>query len=170
MDDRYMEIAERILSSYCYEETKKNIAAAIKKAVSELEAENKSLRKELKDLHRTIMCEGQDPNGTIWEHATKVQNENKSLREAILISAIAKSVHKKFPWLPTNAEYRIAETMLQAIKPMMLEECVDICPDCGGNKEVFVGYTQSAGGELTPSEVLEICPKCQGRGVTWKDK
>ena len=34
------------------------------------------------ELHRQFGCELQDPNGTIWDHAAKLQAENELLRDA----------------------------------------------------------------------------------------
>lgn len=45
-----------------------------------LAAENKRLKSELKDLKASITCEGMDPNGTIWDHADKVQKENAQFK------------------------------------------------------------------------------------------
>jgi len=41
------------------------------------------LRAEIKDLKETIHCEGMDPNGTIWDHAKKVQAENERLEDRV---------------------------------------------------------------------------------------
>lgn len=53
-------------------------------AVAELSVKWKvdraALEAELAELKRSIICEGMDPNGTIWEHADKVQKENTALR------------------------------------------------------------------------------------------
>lgn len=51
--------------------------------VQELQAEGERLNKELKELQRVITCENMDPNGTIWEHAAKVQKENAALRTEV---------------------------------------------------------------------------------------
>lgn len=33
--------------------------------------------------NKDLGCEQMDPNGTIWDHAKKLQEENKRLREAL---------------------------------------------------------------------------------------
>ena len=45
----------------------------------ELERENAELRGKLAQVHKDLGCELMDPNGTIWQHAAKVQEENKEL-------------------------------------------------------------------------------------------
>ena len=55
-------------------------AADIVAKHDELERENAELRGKLAQVHKDLGCELMDPNGTIWQHAAKVQEENKELR------------------------------------------------------------------------------------------
>jgi hypothetical protein len=45
-----------------------------------MERENAELEGRLAQVHKDLGCELADPNGTIWEHAAMVQEENKELR------------------------------------------------------------------------------------------
>lgn len=51
--------------------------------ISLLTEERNDLRKKLAQVHRDYGCELRDPNGTIWEYAKKLQDENKRLKELI---------------------------------------------------------------------------------------
>ena len=46
-------------------------------------AREAKLRAEIKQIHKDYGCELRDPNGTIWEHAKKVQDENAKLIELV---------------------------------------------------------------------------------------
>lgn len=50
-----------------------------KDEIASLKAEAKEWKKKYQDLDRSIIAEGRDPSGTIWEWCEKVQKENKAL-------------------------------------------------------------------------------------------
>jgi hypothetical protein len=47
--------------------------------LNKLRAERANLKDKLRELQIAQMVEGMDPNGTIWEHAAKLQTENNEL-------------------------------------------------------------------------------------------
>lgn len=53
-------------------------------------------KKKFADLNREYGCELRDPNGTIWEHAAKVQEENAKLKadKEAMVSIIANSLDR----------------------------------------------------------------------------
>jgi hypothetical protein len=70
------EIAELKASHRAGTETAIRIHAKQEKQIAELKQKFVALNKELG-------CELMDPNGTIWEHAAKVQKENEELKRQI---------------------------------------------------------------------------------------
>jgi len=73
-----------------------------------LVAEVEKLRAEIANVHKAYGCEVRDPNGTIWEHAAKLEREVERLSvfEKAMRSMAAQFVHPR-----TTAE-QMAEKIL----------------------------------------------------------
>lgn len=62
------------------------IPGHIRKLLDDVEYWKSKFIQQNKDLG----CEQMDPNGTIWDHAKKLQEENERLREALALLTIDK--------------------------------------------------------------------------------
>lgn len=63
-------------------------ARRLEQKLASLRAENERLTKQIKDDNRSYGCELRDPNGTIWEQATK-DHARAERAEAAELDAIA---------------------------------------------------------------------------------
>jgi chromosome segregation ATPase len=52
--------------------------------IKQLEAELAEAKANILQIHKDLGCELFDPNGTIWEHAAKVQAENAEAKELLV--------------------------------------------------------------------------------------
>jgi len=57
--------------------------------------------------NKDLDCELMDPNGTIWDHAKKLQEENERLREAL------KTIFEQVDIVPTSSILKIVNVALE---------------------------------------------------------
>jgi SMC interacting uncharacterized protein involved in chromosome segregation len=87
--DEKMYVVDDEVAVYCEKledelaEAKANHRAGTETAIrihAKQEAEIAELKQKFITLNKELGCELSDPNGTIWEHAAKVQKENAELK------------------------------------------------------------------------------------------
>ena len=61
----------------------KELVARKEGAIELWKEENATIKAKLAQVHKDLGCELLDPNGTIWEHAAKVQKENDELKRQL---------------------------------------------------------------------------------------
>ena len=103
-DAQYKEYSRRDNNVKCVDI---NFARSLELKLQEAERQRDEAKAKLKTIHKELGCELSDPNGTIWEHAAKVEAERDQLIKVVDSAYVSLEARQRY--LSTEGTKQVLE-------------------------------------------------------------